>query len=60
MIKGLVLFFLAIVQLPISFYLQFQILKRVEASELMWFFFWVTIPMSIAISLIADAIRRDK
>ena len=32
---------------PIWYYLLFKILKVVEATELMWFLFWIYIPVSI-------------
>lgn len=32
---------------PIWYYLIYQILIRVEASELMWFLFWVYLPVGI-------------
>ena len=32
---------------PIWYYLLYQILSRVGATELMWFLFWIYIPVSI-------------
>lgn len=32
---------------PIFFYLCYQVLVRVNASELMWFLFWCYIPINI-------------
>ena len=36
-----------LIVMPIWFYLLYQILVRVGASELMWFLFWIYIPVSI-------------
>lgn len=45
------------VQLPISLWLQYQVLKRVEATELMMFLFWANVPIIIVTSLIAKLIE---
>lgn len=37
---------------PIWFYLMYKILQSVEASELMWFLFWVYIPVTIIITIL--------
>lgn len=59
MIKGLIILFLALVQLPIGFYMQYQILQRVHASELMWFFFWSTVPMAILITSLSTLLQIE-
>lgn len=33
--------------MPISLWLQYQILQRVNASELMMFLYWVNIPLML-------------
>jgi hypothetical protein len=38
---------------PIWYYLLYQVLVRVEASDLMWFLYWVYVPVSILASVIA-------
>lgn len=38
---------------PIWFYLLYQVLVRVEASDLMWFLYWVYLPASIIVSVVA-------
>lgn len=43
-----------IVTFPIWYYLLYQVLVRVQASELMWFLFWVYMP----VHLVAGAISR--
>ncbi len=47
-----------VVCLPIQFYLQFQILKRVDATELMWFLFWVNVPVFILGSVISKIVEK--
>lgn len=41
------------VTLPIWFFLFYKILEAVNASELMWFLFWIYVPVSIIISVIS-------
>ena len=45
------------VGLPIWFYLIYQILERVHASELMWFLFWVYLPVNIILVFIGKLIE---
>ena len=33
--------------MPIWYYLLYQILARVNATELMWFLFWIYVPASL-------------
>lgn len=47
------------VTLPISFYLQYAILKRIDASELMWFLFWVNVPLILLVSLVTKLMKDD-
>jgi hypothetical protein len=49
-----------LIQLPIGIFLQFNILHRVEASELMWFLFWINVPTAIVVSVLANTIREMK
>ena len=41
-----------LVQAPIYIYLMVQVLKRIQATELMWFLFWIYVPISIITSLL--------
>jgi len=43
----------ALIAMPIWFYLLYQILVRVEASELMWFLYWIFVPASFVMSMIS-------
>jgi len=43
---------------PIWYWLLYQVLTRVQASELMWFLYWVYVPVALfsgALLKIADA-----
>lgn len=42
----------AVMVLPISLWLQYQVLKRVDASELMWFLYWVNVPLLLLMQIL--------
>jgi len=41
------------IAIPIWFYLLYQILVRVNASELMFFLYWIYVPVSFLASLLS-------
>jgi hypothetical protein len=45
------------ITLPIWFYLLFQILVRVQATELMFFLYWIYVPFSLLIAIINKLIE---
>lgn len=47
-----------LVILPIWFYLMYQVLERVNASELMWFLYWVYLPASVLVTGIGKIIEE--
>ena len=47
------------ITLPIWFYLFYQVLIRVNASELMFFLFWVYVPSSIFIAMVVKISEND-
>lgn len=47
------------VSLPIWFWLIYQILLRVDASELMFFLFWVYVPVTVFAQLLAELSAGD-
>ena len=55
-INGMLAIFIS---LPIWFYLLYRILDAIQASELMWFLYWLYVPISIFISFIAKVIEDD-
>ncbi len=44
--------------MPIWFYLQYQILQRVQATELMMFLFWVYLPVSFIIAAMGKILGK--
>jgi hypothetical protein len=48
------------VSMPIWFYLIYQMLVRVNASELMWFLFWIYVPVSFIASVVTRSIDNAK
>ena len=55
-IAGLLALF---VTLPIWFYLLYRILDLVMASELMWFLYWVYVPVGIFVQLLVKFAEDD-
>ena len=47
------------ISLPIWFYLLYKILEAVQASELMWFLYWVYLPANIFITLVVKLSSGD-
>lgn len=45
--------------MPIWFYLLYKILESVNASELMWFLYWIYIPASILVGVVAKLVGDD-
>jgi len=46
--------------MPIWFYLLYKILVAINATELMWFLFWLHLPLSMFISVLSKIIESDK
>jgi hypothetical protein len=44
---------------PIWYYLFYKILQAVNASELMWFLFWVYVPAAIVCGIIAKLSDKE-
>jgi hypothetical protein len=45
------------VQFPIYYYLWYKVLRAVHATELMMFLFWVYVPLSIVVFIIAKIVE---
>ena len=48
---------------PIWYYLLYEILVYIHASQLMWFLFWVYLPVSIFVAVVAETVKyflKDK
>lgn len=41
------------IALPIWFFLLYRILDAVNATELMWFLYWIYVPASIVLGVVA-------
>jgi hypothetical protein len=54
---ALAAFVLGMVALGIGMFNQFLILKFIGATELMWFLFWVQVPLMFIINTLAELIK---
>ena len=57
--KGFATLLAMFISLPIWFYLLYKILEAVQASELMWFLYWVYLPVNIFITLVVKLSSED-
>ena len=48
------------ISFPIWFFLIYKILESIQASELIWFLFWVYVPITVVGALIAKLVEDDK
>jgi hypothetical protein len=48
------------VTLPIWYYILYQVLTAIKATELTWFLFWVYLPVSIFVSTLTKIIENSK
>lgn len=48
-----------LVTLPIWFYLLYQVLVRVNASELMFFLYWIYVPVALVVAAVKQAIQKS-
>jgi hypothetical protein len=47
------------VTLPIWYYLLYQILVRLNATELMWFLYWIYIPVGIVLQVLGKLVEWE-
>lgn len=47
-----------LVSMPIWFFLLYRVLESVNASELMWFLYWVYLPVTLLANIFASVILR--
>jgi len=49
----------SLVTIPVWIYLLYKILTLVEATELMWFLFYVYVPAQFTVSLISSTLKNE-
>ena len=42
-----------------SLFLTYKILEHINATELMWFLFWIIIPLSLALGILHALVEDD-
>lgn len=53
------MFFIRIgITAPIYWYLIYKVMELVGATELMWFLFWVYVPVSVALMILENATTK--
>lgn len=51
---------IVLVTLPIWLYLLYKILEAIQASELMWFLYWVYVAFSLVMGILGKVIQDEK
>lgn len=46
------------IQLPIWYYLLYKLLEASMATELMWFLFWIYIPLGLFTAVVAKLVQK--
>lgn len=59
-LKGFVVLFGLGVTLPIWYYLMYQVMVRVQATEVMWLLFWIYLPIGIITSIMQKIVEFDR
>ncbi len=57
---NLLVIVLALAVLPMSYYNMYHILKAVNASDVMWVFFWISLPATIILTIIGKIAEMMK
>lgn len=45
--------------MPIWYYLLYKILVAVNASELMWFLYWIFVPVGLVTSILSRVVEKE-
>jgi len=56
-LKGVVAVLSLCVLLPIWYYLMYQVLVRVSASDVMWLLYWIYLPVGIITSIMTKIVE---
>ena len=53
----LVYILIGIVSLAFSLYLSYLILIKIGATDLMWFLYWLTVPLSFVLAILSGIVK---
>ena len=48
-----------LIAIPIRFFIMYNILKAIQVDRLVWFLFWIDIPLTLIISVIGKIIEME-
>jgi hypothetical protein len=49
-----------LISLPLSLYSSWLLYQHVQATDLMWFIWWINLPLLVAVSVASKFIRESK
>jgi len=57
---GIIMVCFSLIYLPLTTLLSFLLYQHVHATDLMWFLFWITIPLGFVTNLMAGIYKNMK
>jgi hypothetical protein len=51
---------IALIAMPIGFYIQYSVLQAIHADRLLMFLFWVNVPAFVVIQILSKLAEDDK
>ncbi len=57
---GIIMVCFSMIHLPLTTLLSFLLYRHVQATDLMWFLFWLTIPLGFVTNLLAGIYKNMK
>lgn len=59
MIKLISAIVYTLIALPLALFLQYKILVTINASELMWFVFWIYAPIAVVVTVVFKLLENE-
>lgn len=60
MLKAISIALAVFIVTPIWYYLLYKILVAVQATELMWFLYWVYLPVAVLLTVIKELVDKEE
>lgn len=57
LVRFIALIFGVFVTLPIGLWLQYKVLSLINATDVMWFLFWIYVPVSIFVMILLKIVE---
>lgn len=57
---NLIVISLGLIYLPMAWFMMYLVYSHIQATELMWFLFWVNIPFNLLTTIVLEIAKRLK